>query len=209
MQPVTTIVVLAVVAWPFASNKNLPPKHPMIGHGYYCCEKCHTLAGGIWGKGPTRWFKGPGQKECVHVWKEISREEFKALAVRLYGVDWSTEIPFWHWEEDSAKVLEEAQGRWIQIDAPANTTPIDVSLHGIDFAWSDGVNEISRGKLDAELTAEGRRRFSTVGSRKRVKGFFEVTDDKLVVWVKLDDSIGLDTAPNESYSRFTFRRENP
>src|SRR3954452_9927004 len=86
------VTCLALV-WPFGGGRprpNQPPPRPLIGNVYYHCPKCHSLRGGIWGKGPVKHFNGPAGRSCVHDWKEVSRQEFKALAVQFYAVDWLT-----------------------------------------------------------------------------------------------------------------------
>ena len=71
------------------------PPHGMIDKSYWRCEKCGSLQGGIWGKGPTKFFDGPNRRWCVHRWEEISRDEFKRLASEQYGEDWSQESDRW------------------------------------------------------------------------------------------------------------------
>lgn len=83
---------------PVFKKKSKPPPHPLIGHAYYHCEKCHTLQGGMWGKaskGENKKFYSPSNKTCVHEWKGITKKEFKALAEKYYSVDWSKEDKFW------------------------------------------------------------------------------------------------------------------
>jgi hypothetical protein len=79
----------------FVNLTDQPPPHDMIEQAYHYCEKCGSLEGGIYGKGPFKSFPGEGKKECIHEWKTITRGEFKRIAVEKYGVDWNKEIPFW------------------------------------------------------------------------------------------------------------------
>jgi hypothetical protein len=72
-----------------------PPPHAMIEQAYYYCNRCDSLEGGNYGKGPFKSLPGKGKTECVHDWKTISHQEFKKLATEKHGVDWSKEIPFW------------------------------------------------------------------------------------------------------------------
>ena len=71
-----------------------PPPHGMIELAYFECVESHSLQGGIFGKGPLRRF-GPVPGDCAKAqWKRISRGEFKSLATAWYGVDWTSEAPF-------------------------------------------------------------------------------------------------------------------
>jgi hypothetical protein len=81
-----------------AQKANKPTPHPIIGTSYYCCDKCLSLEGGMWGKtakGTLKKYSGSYKKECIHEWREISKEEFKSLATKYYSVDWSKEHWFW------------------------------------------------------------------------------------------------------------------
>jgi hypothetical protein len=71
------------------------PKHMMVEMAFFKCEKCHSLEGGVYGKGPTKFLHSPEAKNCVHNWQRISKEEFKRLATEWQGIDWQCEIPFW------------------------------------------------------------------------------------------------------------------
>jgi hypothetical protein len=68
---------------------------PPITHEYFACEKCGSLDGGIYGKGPVKHFRTKTGHWCVHDWRLIDRAEFKRQATEVFGVDWSKEIPFW------------------------------------------------------------------------------------------------------------------
>lgn len=72
-----------------------PPEHLMIEMAFFKCEKCHSLEGGIYGKGPFKSLHSPTAKACVHEWRKISRAEFRMLGTRWDGIDWQSEIPFW------------------------------------------------------------------------------------------------------------------
>jgi hypothetical protein len=77
----------------------LPP-HQMIEEAYFSCSASRSLQGGIFGKGPLRKF-GPQPGQCsANQWRRIKRSEFKALASKWHGVDWSKDIPFFR--EDRA-----------------------------------------------------------------------------------------------------------
>jgi hypothetical protein len=80
------------------AGQHQDPPHQMIEKAYFKCEASKNLEGGIYiyGKGP---FKRFGQQECLcsqNDWIRIRQEEFKELAAKWYGVDWSKEIPFWN-----------------------------------------------------------------------------------------------------------------
>ena len=79
----------------FRPRANQPPPAALIEQAYFACDKCGTLSGGIFGKGPTKRLDGPGRKTCVHAWKRVTREEFKRRATQVYGVNWEKEIPYW------------------------------------------------------------------------------------------------------------------
>ena len=55
--------------------KNQGPWSGGIYEAYYECEKCKSLAGGIFGKGPTKW--SITNKECFHDWNAIYRKDFE------------------------------------------------------------------------------------------------------------------------------------
>jgi hypothetical protein len=59
------------------------------------CDKCGSLDGGIYGKGPHKRLRSEPGAWCVHRWRLISHGEFKQQATVRFGVDWSQEIPFW------------------------------------------------------------------------------------------------------------------
>lgn len=65
-------------------------------HAYHFCDKCDSLQGGIYEKGPFERFAGPNKDNCEHEWQEITRECFKQLATDKYNVDWDQETAhFW------------------------------------------------------------------------------------------------------------------
>lgn len=79
------------------SCSNRPPYSflPPIAEEYFRCEKCGSLDGGIYGKGPLMHPRTSTGDECVHDWKLISRVQFKEVATASFGVDWSTKGPWW------------------------------------------------------------------------------------------------------------------
>ena len=74
---------------------NRPPDHMMIEMAFFKCDKCRSLEGGIYGKGPFKSLHTAKAATCIHSWQKVSRNEFMDLATQWQGVDWSNEIPFW------------------------------------------------------------------------------------------------------------------
>ncbi len=71
------------------------PSHGLVEQAYFLCYKCGNAEGGIYGKGPFRKFGGSKPWKCLHKWKRVNREEFKAFVTAHFGIDWAKEIPFW------------------------------------------------------------------------------------------------------------------
>jgi hypothetical protein len=61
---------------------------PPIAEEYYACEKCDSLDGGTYGKGPNRRFRTETGGWCVHRWQPIDRAEFRRQAAERFGTDW-------------------------------------------------------------------------------------------------------------------------
>jgi len=95
MKKILVIVVIALVAGCSGSISNRPPQHLMIECAYFKCEKCKSLEGGIYGKGPFKSLHSSGAVKCWHDWQRIDRKEFKILGTAWCGIDWCKEIPFW------------------------------------------------------------------------------------------------------------------
>jgi hypothetical protein len=76
----------------------------MIEMAFFKCEKCKSLEGGIYGKGPFQSLHTPTAKTCVHDWRSIDRAEFKFLGTEWQGIDWTKEIPFWSSEKNSVEI---------------------------------------------------------------------------------------------------------
>ena len=79
-------------------HTNRPPDHKMIEMAFFTCEKCRSLEGGIYGKGPFKSYHTTEARTCIHQWQVITMDEFKALATERAAIDWSREIPFWRSE---------------------------------------------------------------------------------------------------------------
>jgi hypothetical protein len=93
---ITAVIALAAVANASIPARAAEPDHKMIDFKFFKCEKSRDLRGGIYGKGPFKWF-GQSKSECSkEEWVEITKDEFKTLAAEWYGYDWSKEIPFWN-----------------------------------------------------------------------------------------------------------------
>lgn len=98
---------------------NRPPEHMVIELAFFKCEKCKSLEGGIYGKGPFKSFHATQAQNCVHDWQRIDMKQFKTLATEWQGIDWSSEIPFWSTEQKENHP-EPAGGAYV---APAAGAP--------------------------------------------------------------------------------------
>ena len=58
---------------------NQSPWSVGIYEAYYECSKCNSLAGGIFGKGPTE--RLTLDKKCIHDWQAVYKEDFKTKIV--------------------------------------------------------------------------------------------------------------------------------
>ena len=90
------IALVAIVMCCTGCRTDQAPEHRMIEAAFFKCEKCLSLEGGIYGKGPFKSLHTAGASGCVHHWQRIERKEFRDLATRWSGVDWSKEISFWN-----------------------------------------------------------------------------------------------------------------
>lgn len=70
---------------------NLPPKHAMIEQAYFKCEKCDSIQGGIYGKGPVKLLDSDKAQTCFHKWQRIDRTEFKKLGIDWFNINWEQE----------------------------------------------------------------------------------------------------------------------
>lgn len=72
-------VFLMVRYWSFYRygdrKRNQDPWRFGIYEAYYECSKCESLAGGIFGKGPTQ--RSILDEKCVHDWQAVYRDEFE------------------------------------------------------------------------------------------------------------------------------------
>ncbi|QDT43602.1 hypothetical protein Pan241w_37040 [Gimesia alba] len=95
---VLSVVVCVTLVSSCVSKLDRPPERDgYVVQAYHFCEKCESLQGGIYEKGPFKKFSSDQRKECVHEWQEISRDRFMQLAVDLHAVDWSKEPGhFWN-----------------------------------------------------------------------------------------------------------------
>lgn len=90
------LMLAAVLTGCVGCRTDRPPKHKMIEMAFFKCEKCRSLEGGIYGKGPFKSLHADQAKACVHNWQSIDMKEFKALGTEWKGIDWTKEIPFWN-----------------------------------------------------------------------------------------------------------------
>lgn len=94
--PIALIVIfLFSVCLCASAGQHEEPPHKMIEQAYFKCAASKNIEGGNYGKGPFKRF-GPKLSLCSkEEWVKISKEEFKTLAEKWYGFDWSKEIPYW------------------------------------------------------------------------------------------------------------------
>ena len=119
MMRLITIAIACLVVGCAGCYTDRPPEHKMIEMAFFKCEKCRSIEGGIYGKGPFKSFHSEDAKTCVHNWQKVSRKEFKNLGTTWAGIDWTKEIPFWSREttngipnqapEDTARKLADPQ----------------------------------------------------------------------------------------------------
>jgi hypothetical protein len=205
MQNLLTISLLLLVSWP--SSKDQPPKHGMIEEAYFCCDKCHTLEGGIWGKGPKKFFAGPGKKSCVHQWRRITRDEFKALAVKLYGFNWKSETWFWTHEEDTLEQLTNVQGNWVQVVTGDKVPRAKLRIDGIDYRWEIDGKRAESGRLSVSPGQGSRKEFSAYGADRSMSGSFEVAGERLTIYLKPDrEADWFRDGPASTTSVYVFER---
>ncbi len=88
------------------AEQDRPPEHKAIEMAFFKCEKCKSLEGGIYGKGPFKSLRSPQAKSCVHKWEKIGKEEFRMLGTKWQGIDWTKEIPFWNTENTNTSSRE-------------------------------------------------------------------------------------------------------
>jgi hypothetical protein len=134
------LVFVMLPGWPF-SRKDRSPPTGVIDHAYFYCEKCDSLIGGVFGKGPVKHFDGPNKRKCVHTWKKITKTEFKALSGKLYGVDWANEHDWW-WCRDgdpvrAKAVLEQLGGRFAEEATGNGKAVAAIDLNGADVTDAD------------------------------------------------------------------------
>lgn len=99
MRALAVIVLGGLLVGSTGCRTSRPPDHMMVEMAFFKCEKCKSLEGGIYGKGPFRSLHTPEAQKCVHDWQRTSKEEYKALATQWQGVDWSSAIQFWSTED--------------------------------------------------------------------------------------------------------------
>lgn len=74
---------------------NQSPKHLAIEQAFFKCDKCHSLEGGIYGKGPLKKLHSDRSDSCIHDWQRIRKAEFRQYGKDWNGIVWLEEIPFW------------------------------------------------------------------------------------------------------------------
>jgi hypothetical protein len=93
-ESITIFALASLLLAGCASRYNRQPKTRMIEAGYFTCFKCGSLSGGIFGKGPTRNYRSDAAARCAHDWRSVAKPEFLRLATERFGIDWSSDIPF-------------------------------------------------------------------------------------------------------------------
>ena len=72
---IITILISVLFLMRIFSPFNRKPKSKyMIFVGYYKCEKCRSLEGGIYGKGPMKILHSKKSIWCIHKWEEINKK---------------------------------------------------------------------------------------------------------------------------------------
>lgn len=100
-------------------DRSPPGTRFVIDQTYFTCGKCHALEGGIYGKGPTKRYRTAKSRWCVHKWRRISKAEFRELAAKYYGEDWSKHDGYWWNDWKTYEQLLQEQGG----PTPERTTP--------------------------------------------------------------------------------------
>ena len=67
---------------------------PPIAEKYYACDKCSSLHGGIYGKGPLASFETKEAAGCWHRWHQISKADFQKKAEDAFPTEWSKASPY-------------------------------------------------------------------------------------------------------------------
>lgn len=67
---------------------------PPIAEEYHACQKCGSLHGGIYGKGPLASFKKDGANACRHRWSRIEKQTFQKRAKEEHPEEWKAAPPF-------------------------------------------------------------------------------------------------------------------
>ncbi len=136
MKKLQIIVPLFVVALAGCVGPGRPPHAflPPIAEEYYVCEKCDSLHGGIYGKGPLASFSTSSGSKCWHRWHQIPRAEFQRLASDRFPAEW--EKTGWYVKRAEAEPLQPPQhkagSRPSSNDSPASQTPSSLGPRG----WS-------------------------------------------------------------------------
>jgi|GEM_PF-3471103 len=87
-----SLIIITLWLWPF---NNTPEGFVICSEGYYKCEKCKSLDGGIFGKGPCKNFMTKKATFCIHKWEKISKSDFRIYATQWFNYDWTKEDGLW------------------------------------------------------------------------------------------------------------------
>jgi len=91
----TLFLSIGCAAFIFAGCAGQGPRHMMIEQAFFKCNKCRSIEGGIYGKGPFMKLHDEKAAACVHRWQRINKDEFKELAEGWHDVNWGTPVGFW------------------------------------------------------------------------------------------------------------------
>lgn len=75
------LILFAVVIGCLSCIRNRPPHAVLspIAEEWYTCDKCNSLDGGIYGKGPLLHDRTASGYKCIHDWRMITAKEFRIL----------------------------------------------------------------------------------------------------------------------------------
>jgi hypothetical protein len=90
------------------TTRDQPPRHTgIIGSDYHYCPHCHSLYGGMFGKGPDyakARINGANRQSCRHEWQEVTKDRFKELAAEHHDRHLEAEGGYWAHKTDSDSV---------------------------------------------------------------------------------------------------------
>jgi len=96
MKTLQVIIPLFAMALAGCVGPGRPPHAflPPISEEYFICEKCGSLHGGIYGKGPLVSFLTPDASKCWHSWHQVPMAEFQKIAAQRFPAEWEKASDF-------------------------------------------------------------------------------------------------------------------